>query len=273
MIDKCHDTMREFSRYINDSDPIGINFVGKSICDQSFYIERENSPIMSLEYIVEGEGVLEINGQTLYPSACDVFLLTQGSRHRYFTQKENAWRKYFVSFKGPLANKLRELYLPLNTYLFKNCDLKENFENIFNIAFDNSKSYDSIVSEISVELLKIMIYLHSTSKDESTDLADIIKGKIDCFIDKDFSLEEIANSLNYSKNHIINVFKEKYKKTPYQYYIDTKIVSAKRYLQETNCSVTDISSNLCFSDPHYFSYSFKKATGLSPREYRRQFKL
>lgn len=272
MIEKCHDTIREFSRYVKDNDPIGINFVGKSVCDQSFCVEREHSNIMSLEYIVEGEGVLKINGQTLYPSGGDIFLLTEGSNHRYFCQKENPWRKYFISFKGPLANKLRELYLPINTYLFKDCDLKENFENIFKSAFDDSKSYETILSEITVELVKIMIYIRSKSKPESIDLADLIKGKIDCCIDKEFSLEEIADSLNYTKNHIINIFKAKYNKTPYQYYMDTKIISAKRYLQQTNCAVADIASNLAFSDAQYFSYFFKRATGLSPSEYRRQFK-
>lgn len=270
MTDNVHDTIREFSRFIKEGDPFGINHIGKSVCDEKFYMERHNSDIMSFEYIVEGKGTLEINGQTLYPQKKDVYILTEGSHHRYFSEKEDPWRKYFVSFRGPLANKMKELYLPYNTYLFKNCDVQENFEKIFAVAFDDTKSYADILNEVTVEVVKIMMYLHGRKNGEIEDLADKIKNKIDYLIEGDFSLDEIAQSLNYSKNHIINVFREKYNKTPYQYYIDAKIETAKRYLQETTCSIADIASNLSFSDPQYFSTSFKKATGLSPREFRRQ---
>ena len=58
MTPNSHDIIRDFSRFAKEGDPFAINFVGKSICDERFYIERDVSPIMSFEYIVEGEGVL-----------------------------------------------------------------------------------------------------------------------------------------------------------------------------------------------------------------------
>lgn len=67
MVDNAHDIMRDFSRFVKPGDPFGINHIGKSICDEKFYIERESSQFMSLEYITDGEGTLEINGQLLYP--------------------------------------------------------------------------------------------------------------------------------------------------------------------------------------------------------------
>lgn len=263
--------MRSFSQFIKDGEPFGINFIGKSVCDEKFYTEREVSDIMSLEYIVEGSGTLEINGQTLSPCAGDVFLLTEGSSHRYYTDKESPWRKYFVSFTGPLANKMKELYLPYNTFLFKDCDVMQNFENIFNAAFNDDNSYEDINQCVTLEVLKIMMYLHSRKAGENESLADKIKKKIDYCVEGDFCLDEIAQSLSYSKNHIINVFKDEYEKTPYQYYIEAKIEVAKRYLRQTSCSISDISANLSFSDPQYFSSYFKRITGLSPREYRKQF--
>lgn len=264
-----NDIMRSFSQFIKDGDPFGINFIGKSICDDRFFIEREVSEIMSLEYIIDGKGTLEINGQTLNPEKGDVFFLTEGSSHRYYTDKSFPWRKYFVSFTGPLAIKLKELYLPYNTFLFKNSDVKKNFETIFKIAFDDSKSYEEINQCVTIEIMKIILYLHSRNAGENEDLADKIKKKIDYCVEGEFSLDEIADKLSYSKNHIINIFREKYGKTPYRYYIDAKIEIAKKYLSHTACSVSDISANLSFSDPQYFSSYFKRVTGFSPREYRK----
>ena len=269
MLMNRNDIMRSFSQFIRDGDPFGINFIGKSICDERFYTERENSDIMSLEYIIEGSGTLEINGQTLVPEKGDVFLLTEGSTHRYYTDKDSPWRKYFVSFTGPLAHKLKELYIPYNTFLFKNCDVSESFETIFNVAFDDTQSYEVINQCVTVEIMKIILYLHSRSAGEKEDLADKIKKKIDYCVEGEFSLDSIAENLSYSKNHIINIFKDKYGKTPYQYYIDAKIEIAKKYLRQTSCSISDISANLSFSDPQYFSAYFKRITGLSPREYRK----
>lgn len=269
MIMNRNDVIRSFSQFVKEGDPFGINFVGKTVCDEKFYTEREVSDIMSLEYIIEGDGTLEINGQTLHPTTSDVFLLTEGSRHKYYAEKTSPWKKYFVSFTGPLAKKLKELYLPYNTYLFKNCDVCENFEKIFNVAFDDNQSYEAINQCVTVEVMKIILYLHSRDAGEKEDLADKIKNKIDYCIEGDFSLDKIAESLSYSKNHIINIFKEKYKKTPYQYYMEAKIEIAKRYLRQTSCSISDVSANLSFSDPQYFSSSFKRITGVSPSEYKK----
>lgn len=263
-----NDLVRDFSRLIKDGEPFGVNFIGKTDCDSSFHVQRENSDIMSFEYVVDGEGTLEIDSQIYSPKEGDVFLLTEGSKHRYFVNKENPWRKYFVSFAGPLSKKLKELYLPYNVYLFDAPELKENFEKILEIGFNSNKSYTEIKNEVLIEIVKVMIFLNNNTKKNTLPLAEIIKDKIDRIVEKEFSLDTVSKELNYSKNHIINVFKERYSKTPYQYYIDSKIEIAKRYLSETSCSIADIARNLSFPDSQYFSVSFKKKTGMTPREFR-----
>ena len=264
-----NDVIRSFSQFNKEGDPFGINFIGKTICDDRYYARRENSHIMSLEYIIEGEGTLEINGQILKPTTGDVFLLTEGSRHYYYCNTDNPWKKYFVSFYGPLANKLKELYLPYNTYLFKNTESENCFKKIFETAFDDSLTYEEILSIVTIEVMKIMIKIYSLGSLKQEDLADKIKNKIDYCIEGELSLDEIADSLSYSKNHIINIFKDKFGKTPYQYFIEAKIEIAKRYLKQTSYSVADISANLSFSDPQYFSSTFRRMTGFSPRDYRK----
>ena len=133
------------------------------------------------------------------------------------------WRKYFVSFVGPLATKLKELYLPYDVYLFEASELKENFERILEIAFDTENNYENIKNEVLIEIVKIMVFLRGNAKKKTLSLPELIKEKIDALIENDFSLETISKEFNYSKNHIINVFKEKYGETPYQYYIESKL--------------------------------------------------
>jgi AraC-like DNA-binding protein len=49
-----------------------------------------------------------------------------------------------------------------------------------------------------------------------------------------------------------------------------RINKAKELLRMTHERSTDISYEVGYNDPHYFSYVFRKATGLSPTEFRLQ---
>lgn len=79
----------------------------------------------------------------------------------------------------------------------------------------------------------------------------------------------ISAKIRILQNHIIRIFKEKYGVTPYKYYTDKKMRTAKLYLRNTDLTVDEISRRLGFTDPHYFSAYFKSASGISPLSYRK----
>lgn len=56
-----------------ENKPLGISFVCETLCDEKYMIERDFSTVASLEYIVDGEGTLEINGQILNPKKATFF--------------------------------------------------------------------------------------------------------------------------------------------------------------------------------------------------------
>lgn len=256
----------------DDNRPFGIRFVGETICDSKFRIERQSSEWHSLEYIVDGVGTLEINGQVLRPKKGDIFLLTEGSNHKYYSQNENGWKKFFVSFYGELSNQLISLYLPKDEYLFNDTNLLSNFQKIFDIAFDSNNDKESAELKIQLEIIKIFTQLYSKQNNDE-DTADKIKRYIDTMVDKELNLDYLCKSMNYSKNHIINIFSQKFKVTPYQYFTNKKIELAKDYLKNSSMTISEISNTLSYSDQQYFSYCFKKATGFSPRAYRKNLQI
>lgn len=261
-----------FDGYYTGDEPFGIRFVGETLCDDEFIIERPCSDLASFEYIVDGCGTLEINGQVLHPKKGDIFFLSENSSHKYYSQKENGWHKYFISFYGPVAKQLIKYYLPENTYLFENCYLEKAFSHIFDIAF-NSTDIQSAQEKLSVEVFKIFSFLRNRNMLENKDPADKIKAYIENHLSDEFNLERLCCEMNYSKNHVINLFSKKFSVTPYQYYIHCKISLAKEYLTNTNMTILEISNALAYSDQQYFSYCFKKASGVSPRKYRNHTKM
>ena len=109
------ENFRDFTRFISPETPAAVRIAGETVDGTDFYISREKGDMLALEYILSGTGTLTINGQELHPQAGDVFLLTLGSRHTYYADPDDPWRKYFAVFSGPVAERIIESYLPADT--------------------------------------------------------------------------------------------------------------------------------------------------------------
>ena len=80
------------------------------------------------------------------------------------------------------------------------------------------------------------------------------------------SLQEIADIFDKSPAYISTLFK-KHSNIGFSEYVRTaKLTHAKKLLSEGK-KVKEVSEQLGFSDPYYFSRIFKKAEGISPSEY------
>lgn len=81
-------------------------------------------------------------------------------------------------------------------------------------------------------------------------------------------LDELAHRFGYSPRHLRRVFREAMATTPHGYLTKLRLCRAMCALRSSDASVTDVALASGFGDGNYFSYSFRKQTGLSPSEYR-----
>ncbi|HKL86379.1 MAG TPA: response regulator [Treponemataceae bacterium] len=88
------------------------------------------------------------------------------------------------------------------------------------------------------------------------------------FSDSDISLHVVASEVNVSPNHFSTIFSQEAGETFIEYLTCVRIEHAKRLLKTTRMKSADIAYESGFNDPHYFSFMFKKKTGISPREFR-----
>ena len=88
------------------------------------------------------------------------------------------------------------------------------------------------------------------------------------YADPNTTLTTVAQAVCLSPNHFSTIFSQECKTTFIEYLTNVRIENAKRLMKETDMKGYDIAYECGFSDPHYFSYIFKKNTGLSPREYK-----
>ena len=71
-----------------------------------------------------------------------------------------------------------------------------------------------------------------------------------------------------SVSHFSRVFSKVMGQTYTDYVIGRRIGMAKEYLMNSDLRSSEIGFKVGYKDPHYFSATFKKETGMTPTEYR-----
>ena len=84
---------------------------------------------------------------------------------------------------------------------------------------------------------------------------------------KNINLSDILRKAGMSKSAFMRKFKQATGTTPIDYLIQLRVTKASCLLQETNLSISEIAYKSGFSDSNYFSRTFRKVTGLTPREF------
>ncbi len=83
---------------------------------------------------------------------------------------------------------------------------------------------------------------------------------------------ELAILANYHEYHLNRLFLQTTGLSIHQYIIKQRIEEAKRLLQSTELSVSEISEQVGFQTNAYFSRYFKESTNYTPLQYRKTFK-
>lgn len=88
----------------------------------------------------------------------------------------------------------------------------------------------------------------------------------------DFSVKAVAEYSGISETHLRRIFKQDLNISPIKYINCLKLDKAKNMLQNSNYTINEIALSVGFDDPYYFSRLFKRETGLSPSEYKKNNK-
>ncbi|RYG05803.1 MAG: AraC family transcriptional regulator, partial [Chitinophagaceae bacterium] len=125
----------------------------------------------------------------------------------------------------------------------------------------------------------IMGLMHTTAKQQLFSMGDeerivdharmIIRESFE----ESISPQEIAAQLQISYSRFRKLFKEYTGLAPVQYIIQLKLERAKENLINTSKTIKEISNELNFESPHYFSRLFKEKTGYTPHEFREKYNV
>lgn len=112
-------------------------------------------------------------------------------------------------------------------------------------------------------------------EDDQTTKMKLISKKILQYIEEhykeDISLQELSGYLNYSEAYFSTIFKQCFDENFTIFLSRYRVEKAKNLLEDITINVKEISEKVGYRDSNYFAKVFKRFTGVTPSEYRKQF--
>jgi AraC family transcriptional regulator len=99
---------------------------------------------------------------------------------------------------------------------------------------------------------------------------DVRKYAAEQGIAEEFNLDRLAAQAGLSKLYFNHLFKSAVGMSPSHYHINLRMDEAKRLLRETKKSVVEVALDVGYANLSHFAQLFRRETGLSPSDYRRQ---
>lgn len=237
--------------------------------------------------VTDGAGSLSYDGTSymLHTNDC-VFIdcrkpYSQGAsdqKSAFTGDFEQLWSLKWVHFYGPTMSAIYDKYKERGgKSVFQSTHMDEYLtciESVFHTASAASYTCDMQIAEKLTSLLALLMEdawdtkcetIHSAPKRLSIkEIKDFLD---DHYIEK-LSLDDLAARFYINKQYLARIFKEQYGFTVNGYLSRVRITNAKSMLRFSDKNIEEISTSVGFSDPNYFSRTFKKLEGISPSQYR-----
>ena len=172
--------------------------------------------------------------------------------------KSNMFRQYIaIDVYFCVLEFIEELQLP-----------REELENL-EVTPSVLQSVEITLQYVIKIIEKTLELRESAATNRYGDIVDELKQYIEKnYADDELSLNLLAAHVNFSPNHLSKIFSQQTGSTFIKYLTDFRMNKAKELLRCTGKRSSEISMDVGYKDPHYFSYLFKKTQGMTPTQYR-----
>lgn len=246
-----------------------INFIEKYATVQN--LDSHNHNYWEILYVSSGNGVFHFpNGEIIKYTKGDIICIPPHLPHK------NSPSKDFSNIHLTLLNWTPSFHEPT---LISNLE-SEDFHYVNDLYYILDLTYrqfhqpdqnQDILNNLTALLLS---FIDALIKSPNISISSqVIESKI-CsnFWDPYFDLNAVYEEFPYSKRHLQRLFLKDYGVSPLQFLLNQKLNTAVKYLNQTirnDYSIREIAERCGFSDQYYFSRSFKKQFGMSPKQYQK----
>lgn len=255
-------------------------------------------PTYELLFLASGSYQLHWLGEQYEVSTSSLFILTPNTPHDLIIHSKNAvfW---YIELTGieeePYLSKLQNILLwnrlqsgldPhfTSSPLMQLC-LSEVSQMLDMKLHDQPYGEQLLLLNVQKILLLVKGTLELYGKDRklsnsSTALSsgyslskEVIKalaGYMESTYKSKITLHDLTRISNFQATYLIKRFKEETGFTPIDYLLELRMEAAKTYLSTTEMPIQKVAEETGYPNIHHFSGEFKRKTGLSPTNWRKQ---
>ena len=244
--------------------------------------------VLEICYLDKGYQTYMVEDQEFHLKGGDIFIAFPNENHgsgKYLEEKGTLyWLQFnmtlangnFLTFQKEEAETLVKKILDIPYRHFSiNKDFKKLLDNLFLVGSEKESPLQrikiySLASQILLSILDASKGgLQNNKSDEILKAITFIKKNLD----QVFSIENLADHVHLSVSHFKVKFKNEMGTTPADFVQRQKISKSEKLLCDSNLNITEIAYSLGYPSSQHFSSVFKRYTGKSPSEFKKQVVL
>ncbi len=256
------------------SKGVVVTLGGRERCNPDYEIRRRSYSYHCLEYVAEGAGEVELDGEKHPLGPGSVFAYGPSTRCMMRTEPARPMLKYFVCIAGAgAAGRLRRAGVGPGAVraLAAHAEIRGVMDDLVREGQRVSPLTGAICAQL-FELLLLKIEDAATSVSAQGDPAQEsfrrCKALIDAEAERLHTLREIAQATGLEESSVCRLFRRYQDTSPYQYLLRRKMNLAAAFLVQGGL-VKEAAQRVGFADPYHFSRCFKAIHGVPPSELSR----
>lgn len=228
--------------------------------------------------VLEGEGSLTYDGRQ-YSLKLGDCVFTDCRKTYSHSTSDCLWSLSWCHFYAPFMPAIYEKYKERGGLPIFHPEKPDAFQKIFVQLYELAASSDYIrdmrINESLSALLTLLMQEswnpdHVAVSKKRMELA-AVKAYMDEHYTQKLTLDDLEAQFFINKYYLLKIFKETYGMTISSYLISKRITRAKQLLRFTQMTIDEVGCAVGMDGAGYFSRMFKKAEGISPKEYRKQW--
>ncbi|PCJ52600.1 MAG: hypothetical protein COA79_23635 [Planctomycetota bacterium] len=258
--------------FLHPDKELLISIYGITDIDNRWSIKKRNIKDHLIYFMERGEINFSLNGEPGRLTE-DSILWVQPNVEQQFSydNKSKKGRVYFLRFQLKKTNpiKLDEPYFLIKDFNY----LKSHFYDLI-IHANRKNSLQKIYLKSALAILLSDILQEPKKRSSFTDglkryqIKQILKYTND-HIQQKISPKNFSDLLIMNHDYFSRQFKKSFSQTPREFIKQARINKAISLLTESNLNISEIANTLQYQDIMQFSHQFKKVTGKSPNQFRK----
>lgn len=227
-----------------------------------------------LIYVTRGEGLFR-SASLPHPLPVrqgSLFLLFPGEWHSYRPAEETGWKEYWIGFKGPQMDSWMKGGFFAKDRPIWNVGLRSDIVALYQDAIDTALSQQSgFQQRLSGVVAHLVSLAWFYGRNEALSEVAGQMNRALILIAEQFRTvtpEDLSRQLCMGYSNFRRIFKEYTGQSPAQYIRQVRLSRVKEALTNTSRPIRELAFEMGFENEDYFFTSFRRLTGMTPREYR-----